>query len=167
MPQNREVTNIPWIIGDDEVDSPADIAMGGRVVRYKAGGTLNVGDSVCISAPGTVNKTVTTAEHFKRVGIVVGGQAISPGIRGVIARQNDVGVQAALVNQWVLVVCTGVYWAVAQAAIAAAAYVRPDTTTAGRVLTATTVADAGKILGLAIDAAAIAGDKIRIQLALQ
>lgn len=168
MSDIREITNEPWVIGDDETETPRGISIGGRVIRYVAAGSLNIGDAVVLSAAGVVNKSAVSADGLKRVGIVVGGEQIGLA-RVVVQRKNDIGKLAATVNQAVLVAHVGVCWAVAQAAIAAGAYVKPDVTTPGRVLTAavtTDVAagDTGKIIGIAIDAAAIAGDLIRVQL---
>ena len=168
MPDLREISNLPWLIGDDEIEAIRGINVGGRVVRYTAAAALNVGDAVFISAAGTVNKSTVAADHLKRAGIVVGGEAIGAA-RVAVQRAADVGKAAAAAGQAVLVAVDGsICYAVAQAAIAAGAAVKPDLTTAGRVLTATiaAAADFGRVLGLAIEAAAAAGDKIRIQIAL-
>ena len=153
MPGNRAATNLPWIICNDELEG--EIAVGGLIVQAKAGGTLLIGDAVFISAAGTVNKSTVAADHTKQCGLVVGGQRY--GHRQIVQRQLDVGLQAALVNEFVYVCIKGLAWGVAQAAIATAGVpVKPDVTTAGRLLTATlgAGADEGKLLGKAWQTAA-------------
>lgn len=170
MPQNKALSLgvSSWTLVSDE-GGDTEIACGGQVLRALAGGTLNVGDAVIITADGTVNKDTTTGNHLKAAGIVVGGRAFG---RNAIQRANDVGSQAALVNQEVYVCVLGLCYGVAQAAILAGAYVRPDTTTAGRLLTGTittdvAAGDSGKMIGKAWQAAAGAASKFLVMVSLQ
>ncbi len=168
MAQIRGVTVMPWILSNDE-GGDSEIASGGLVLRAIAGGTLLVGDAVILTANGTVNKDTVTGNHLKACGIVLGGRNFG---RNMIQRKLDVGAQAALVNQEVYVCITGLCYGVAQAAIAQGAYVRPDTTTAGRLLTGTVTTDVaagdtGKMIGKAWEAAAGAASVFLVLVSLQ
>lgn len=159
MPQNKEFNGISWIILTDEVDN--EIACGGIVLRAKAAAALLIGDAVWISADGTVNKSATTADFLKLAGIVLGGRAFG---RNAIQRANDVGLQCANANEEVYICQLGLCFGVAQAAITAGAFVKPDVTTAGRLNVATittdlAAGDTGKIVGRAWQAAAGAASK--------
>lgn len=113
------------------------LAPGGIVLPFKngSGGTLLLGDSVFISADRSVSKSVTAADHTKRVGIVVGGQQT-----GFEANNNlgEYGVRVAANNGEVVMVCVqGVSYVICDAAIGAGVAVAPSTTVAGRVRPAT------------------------------
>jgi len=154
MPQNKPLSagETSWSLLTDE-GGDTEIACGGLVVRAKAALTLLIGDAVWISGDGTVSKTAVAADHQKAAGLVIGGRAFG---RSAVQRQNDVGVQAGLVNEEIYVCVLGLCWGVAQAAIVAGAVVKPDVTTAGRLLTAVlgAGADEGKNIGKAWTAAA-------------
>ena len=136
---------------------------GGRCQPYTAGAALLIGDAVIISAAQTVNKDTTTGNHFKRIGLVVGGKAL---FNDVSTDTLDVGDPAAAINDMVFVATEGVTYGIADAtAILVGSPVAPSTTTAGRLRLATTAADAGKIIGIALDAnGGVAGTKIRVQI---
>jgi len=145
------------------------LACGGLIIRAKAALTLAIGDAVFISGDGTVSKSVTTADFLKAAGVVIGGRAFG---RHAIQRAADVGLAAALVNEEVYVCQLGLCQGVAQAAITAGAFVKPDVTTAGRlnVALATTdlvAGDTGKIIGRAWTAAAGAASKFIVNVSLQ
>lgn len=158
MPQNKHFNGFSWIlVGDEE----SEIATGGIVVRAKAAVALLLGDAVFISADGTVSKSTTTADFLKGAGIVIGGRTFG---RNAIQRANDVGLQCAAANEEVYVCQLGLCYGVAQAAIGAGAFVKPDVTTAGRlnvatITTDTVAGDTGKIVGRAWQAAAGAASK--------
>lgn len=165
MPQNKPLSLGvgAWTLVSDE-GGDTELSCGGQVVRALAAVTLLIGDAVYISGDGTVTKDAVTGNHLKLAGIVVGGRAFG---RTAIQRAADVGSQAALATQEVYVCILGLCYGVAQAAIAAGAYVKPDVTTAGRVLTATittdvAAGDTGRIIGRAWQAAAGAASKLLI-----
>lgn len=170
MPQNKAISagGSSWVLVTDE-GGDTELACGGLVVRAKAGGTLKVGDAVIITGDGTVNIDTVTGNHLKAAGLVIGGRSFG---RNAIQRAADVGLACALVNEEVYVCVQGLCYGVAQAAITAGAYVRPDTTTAGRLLTATittdlVAGDSGKIVGKAWQAAAGAASKFIVLVSLQ
>ncbi len=186
---DREPTNLPWIMMNDSLgEDGGQFAVGGVVFVATAGAALNIGDAVFISGVGTVNKSVTAADHQKRCGIVVGpvARAVVSSFQKVIQRINDVGLQAAATNDPVLVCFGGLCYAVADAAITVGVAVAPSTTVAGRVRPATNpVVAAGatavtstaangaiitgdgfnRIIGMAFDASAAAGNIIRVLVA--
>lgn len=169
MPQTKNITlATSWTLLTDE-GGDTELACGGIVIRAKAGATLLVGDAVFISGDGTVNKSAVAADHLKAAGIVIGGRGFG---RHAIQRLADVGVQAALVNEEVYVCQLGLCIGVAQAAIAAGAFVKPDVTTAGRLLTAAVTTDlvagdTGRMIGRAWQAAAGAASKFIVNVSLQ
>jgi len=141
---------------------------GGRCIALTAAAQLNIGDAVWLSASVTVNKSAVTADHLKRVGIVIGGTNLYD---ETSQDALDIGESAADANEKVFVAVYGVVYAVADAtAILVGSPVAPSTTTAGRVRLATVTTDlvagdTGKILGIALDAnGGVAGTKIRILL---
>ncbi len=150
---------------------PDTLTTGGRCLAFVNAATaaLLIGDTVFLSAAGgVVDKSAVTADHLKRVGLVVGGRSFyNEASQDVL----DIGEIAAAINQPVLVATEGVVYAVSDGtAILAGSYVAPSVTTAGRVRLATVTTDlvagdTGKILGLAVDAnGSVAGTKIRILL---
>lgn len=168
MAQIRGLTVMPWILANDE-GGDTEIASGGMVLRALAGNTLKVGDSVILTANGTVSSDIVTGNHLKAAGIVLGGRNFG---RQAIQRKNDVGQVAALINQEVYVCISGLCYGVAQAAIAQGAYVRPDVTTLGRLLTGTVTTDlvagdTGKMIGKAWEAAAGAASVFLVLVSLQ
>lgn len=170
MPQNKALSAgvASWLLLTDE-GGDTELACGGIVVRAKAALTLAVGDAVWISGDGIVSKSLVTADFLKVAGVVLGGRAFG---RNAIQRQNDVGVQCALINEEVFICQLGLCFGVAQAAITAGAYVKPDVTTAGRLNVATVTTDlaagdTGKMIGRAWTAAAGAASKFIVNVSLQ
>lgn len=165
---SRRPTNFPWIISNDSLGEDAGaFATGGTATIYTAGATLLIGDAVFVSAAFTVNKSVVAGDRLKRAGIVVGGISRSVESGTLEALQNilDLGDQAAVVNDPVLVCTDGICYAVADGVIAAGTLVTLSAATAGRVTASASAAvtDAEAVLGQAIDAAAANGDKIRVK----
>lgn len=152
-----------WVAPAPDVGTP-----GGRCAAYTAAVALLIGDAVWLSASQTVSKSAVTADHLKRIGIVVGGKAL---FNDVSTDALDVGDPAAAINDMVFVATEGICYAIADnTAILVGSPVAPSTTTAGRVRLATVTTDlvagdTGKILGIALDAnGGVAGTKIRVQL---
>jgi hypothetical protein len=128
---------------------------GGVVHAMIAGATLLIGDAVRLTAAFTVGKTNVAANYFNFMGIVVGGARTD---FRVMQDDSAIGMQAALVNEVVLLGISGKFKVVADAAIAAGAAIQVGTVTAGRVDDPAAVS--GIILGTALEAATNAGDKI-------
>ncbi len=140
-------------------DATADnLGVGGDVLQFIAAAALNIGDVVYLSAANTVNKSNTPANYQKFVGVVVGGKATYNQI-GTLS--TDVGNAAAAANEDVLVQFNGKCWAVADAAVAAGGLITQGATTAGRVDDSAS-ATQGQIIGMALQAATNAADKILI-----
>lgn len=150
---------------------PDSLTTGGRCLTFlnAATGPLLIGDAVFLSAAGgVVDKSAVTADHLKRIGLVVGGRSFyNEASQDVL----DIGEVAAAINQPVLVATEGTVYAVSDTtAILAGSYVAPSIITAGRIRLATVTTDlvagdTGKILGLALDAnGGVAGIKIRVAL---
>lgn len=139
-----------------DVNGKYGYAVGGITSLFSAGATLNVGDLVYLSAANTVNKSAVAATVLgKLMGVVVGGWRTD---MKALTRKLDVGTQAALVNEAVIVLSRGKYWVVSGAAITAADILTADTGTAGRVKTGTVTTDlvagdSGRIVGNALEAA--------------
>lgn len=150
-------------------DDRTPVGGGGLCLIATASGALNVGDAVQLSAVDTVTKTIVTADHDQRIGIVVGGT--QTGMRALVG-SDALGIAAAADGEQVLVQYSGVAWAVADAnTVAAGDKVKLGETTAGRVLDGTDTTDlaagiTGQILGTALDTAAAAGDPVRVLLTL-
>ncbi|SRR6266511_3208493 len=136
---------------ENDADTP-----GGLILAYNAAATLLIGDVVFISAAFAVNKNNTPASYQKFAGVVVGGFRTD---YRVLQDDGAVGLQAALVNEVVLVGYLGKFKVIADAAIAAAGQLTQGATTAGRVDDSAS-ATQGQIIGIALEAAANAGDKI-------
>lgn len=163
----RRPTNFPWILTNDaNGEDLGAFACGGYVVVATAAATLLIGDAVFWSAAFNVNKSTTAGDRLKRAGIVVGSvpRAVQDYTLEALQSTLDIGDQAALVNQAVLVCHRGIALATADGVIAAGAQVTFSATTAGRVTAAATAAvtDAMGVVATAIDAAAANGDKIRV-----
>ncbi len=143
---------VPW--GD--VETPG--GSGGPTVPFKATVALKIGDAVVLAAASFVTKTAVAADGGRFAGIVVGGGGNFGGDYS-LEDSGSTGFAIAVANKSIQVRVAGIAWVVAGAAILVNAKLGLDTTTAGRVLTNAT---AGQIIGIALDAAAAAGDKIRI-----
>lgn len=143
---------------------------GGLCLLAKATVNLNVGDTVIWhTAAEEVTKDNTTGLHTKRAGIVVGGT--QTGLKA-LAGSDAVGTLAASAGEQVLVCYSGIAWGIAQPAdVAIGDKLRPDTTTAGRLLDGTDTTDTaagitGKVIGTALSASAAGGDAIKVLVAL-
>lgn len=165
----RRPSNVPWVILSELMgDDFGRMAVGGECVVLLAGGALNIGDAIYGSAAFTVNKSTVAANQVFRAGIVVGGvpRALESATLEVQQRINagggDIGVQAAAVNDPVLVCIQGVCYAVVDGAVAAFSQLKLSTTTAGYLTLAVPTTDASKIVGMAIDASTAAGQIIRV-----
>jgi hypothetical protein len=154
-------TRLPYV---NNSNSYANAEVGGTVKRFKAGGTLLIGDAVYLSAEDTVNKATGVAGGNRRVsvGVVVGGQSYQKagGSDRVAVASTETGATAATSNQWVLVQISGIAWAVADAAVTVNTMVALGATTAGRLDDVTFAA--GDMLGIALDTATSGGDKIKV-----
>jgi len=140
-------------------DAPSDLgSVGGDILPFTAAAALNIGDAVYISAADTVAKSNTPANYQKFAGIVVGGKAT---YNQVGTLSTDVGVAAAATGEIVLVQRSGKAWVVADAAIVAGALLTQGATTAGRVDDSAS-ATQGQIIGLALQAATNAADKLQM-----
>lgn len=152
-------TNLGYI-GDNQVIA----GYGGLVAKFTAAVALKIGDSVFLSAANTVSKSITAGDRLKRIGVVVGGDAF--GDRET-TDANSIGDEAAAIGGEVMVCYSGVAIGVAGAvAVTAFAPLMFDATTAGRLVPATPATDAGKIVGMAIEAQATAGSTFKLLVAL-
>lgn len=139
-------THHRWILCENE---DAGVSVGGRVISAVALGTLTLGQAVCwISGTDRgVNTSTAAAVHRGFAGIVVGGTRLMAG-SGNFACANERGdygvLQAATVNQEVLIQIDGIAFAIMAGGYAVGTVLVPDTGTAGRVLTA---ADIGVTTG--------------------
>lgn len=163
----RRPTNLPWILTSDGLgEDNGQYACGGLVLVAKAAATLLIGDAVFWSAAGVVNKSTVAGDRLKKAGIVIGGvpRAVQDYTLEALQSSLDIGEQAALVNQSVLVCYAGICLAVATGAITAGALVTFSAATAGRVVVsaAAAAADALGSLGTAVDASAADADLLRI-----
>lgn len=145
-----------WGANPDELSG-----VGGPTIEIAAGAALKIGDVAYISAASTVNKSATAANGAFFAGVVVGGGSdfgassealgfdrANVGLSGIVPSGKAAMLQIA-----------GIAYVVAGDAILAGASVGFDTGTAGRVLTNTT---SKQIIGIALTAAAAAGDIIKI-----
>lgn len=166
-PSGRRPTNFPWILTNDSLgEDLGQFATGGLVLVAKAAATLLIGDAVFWSAAGTVNKSTVAGDRLKKCGIVIGGvpRGVQDYTLEALQSSLDIGEQAALVNQAVLVCWHGICLAVATGAISAGALVTFSAATSGRVVVspAASAADAMGALGTAVDASAADADLLRI-----
>ncbi len=147
---------IAWSAYSDEL---AEIAggVGGETIVMNAAQAMNIGDGVFVSGVDIVDKSITVLDYVARAGIVVGGQIPAEGNMAILQHPSDIGEIAAAINKPVLVCVGGICRAVADGIIAVGDVVEPDAVTAGRVSTGVT-----QPFGVALDAAALAGDVIRI-----
>ena len=139
-------------------DPDAQAGAGGPTVALIAGAALKHGDVVYVSAARTVNKAAVAANGAKFAGVVVGGGS-DFGADQAEFETRFVGLAATAANKTAVVQVIGIANVVAGDAIVAGAQLGFDTTTAGRVLTNTT---AGQIIGIALTAAAAAGNTIQM-----
>jgi F0F1-type ATP synthase membrane subunit c/vacuolar-type H+-ATPase subunit K len=121
--------------------------LGGGVVRLVAGAgaSLILGQVVCLTgvADYAVNTSIVDTTHRSVIGVVVGGGHIQTGITdyNIITDYNLYGVTvAAVATEDVLIQIRGVCYGIMAGAYAAGVVLRPDTTTAGRLLS---IADVG------------------------
>jgi hypothetical protein len=130
-------------------------SLGGQVMQFTAGASLNVGDAVQISGSLTVNKATTNPS--KVIGIVVGGQSMQGDgalfeSQGTNSASDIALIQsaqlAAIANQTVFILTFGVFYVIADGAIANGAPIKISASTAGRVTSGT--------VGLTINAGATA-----------
>ncbi len=148
---------IPWSAYSEDL---AEIigSVGGETVVMKSAAALNIGDGVFVSGVDIVDKSTTVLDYAARAGIVVGGQIPEEGSMAVLQDVLDIGeIAASAINKLVLVCTAGICRVVADGIIAVGDVVEPDAVTAGRVSTGTT-----QPFGVALEAAALAGDVIRI-----
>lgn len=130
-PNSQKATNFPYIKHSSDSDALADI--GGATIGFKAGGTLKLGDAVCLTAADTVNKSTVAGDIVNFVGIVVGGAQLGGYIN---TEKNKYGVlTAALVNERVVVQRTGIAYVVTDAAYAVGVSLVPSGAVAGSMIT--------------------------------
>lgn len=165
----RRPSNVPWVILSEYAgDDFGRIGVGGECIVLLAAAALNIGDSVYGSAAFSVNKSTTAGNQVLRAGIIVGGvpRSVESATLEVQQRINaaggDIGVQAAATNDPVLVCIQGVCYAVVDGAVTAWSQLKLSTTTAGQLTTATPGTDAGKVVGMAVDASSGANQIIRV-----
>lgn len=133
---------------------------------YPAQAATLIGDFVFLNASGQAQKSTTIGNYTTRCGVVVGGKATDMMVSDDI---NDVGLTAAAAaGDPTLVAWAGIFWAIADAAIAAAGVLvginGTSITTAGRVVGAATAA--GSRLGVAMTTAAGAGSVFKVAIIL-
>lgn len=129
------------------------VLSGKYVEQFVAGATLLIGDVVFFDpATSRVNKSLTLGDYDSAVGVVVGGRSTF----GQILQDNiDIGEQAALVGEEVLVAWGGIVKCISDAAIANGDRVAAATaTTAGRVKTSVAT---NFVIGVALAVAGGAG----------
>jgi len=149
-------THLGYIAG-----SGSDIANqepGGLCFVAKATVALNIGDAVIVDTTADqVTKSLTTGDHIRRCGIVVGGT--QTGMKA-LTELEAVGLAAAAIDEQVLVCYSGIAWGIAQTnSVAVGDELSLDTTTAGRLLDS---AVPTKNVGIALSASASAGDPIKV-----
>lgn len=115
-----------------EPDQDSGVSPSGKVAEYTAGASLKLGESVYFSAAKTVNKSNSAGNAGLVAGVVCGGY--QTGMQ-VLTDINLINVMvAALVNEPIIVLWSGVYWIISDAAIAVGTPIKLGTTTAGRVM---------------------------------
>lgn len=144
-------TNFRWLTSCEDVDLSADTP-GGFVKPLIASGTLHVGDVVEVDGDFTVGEAGVDSVV---IGVVVGGTRTDMNIH---QDDIDIGTLAAEADEIALVCILGTAKVVSSAAIAAGALLKAAAN--GTVATATVATDAGKILGVALEAAAGAAEEI-------
>lgn len=130
-PNSQKPTNLPYTKHSSDSDAAADI--GGPTIEFIAGGALNLGDAVCLTAADTVNKSTVAGDIVNYVGIVVGGAQLK---NYVNTEKNKYGViPAANVNERVIVQIRGVAYVLTAAAYAVGTSLVPSGAVAGRMIT--------------------------------
>jgi hypothetical protein len=143
-------TNLPYVTHRATSDQAAQGQVGGPCIEYTAGGSLNVGDCVLITAANTVNRSGVGTDYVAYVGVVVGGRRTG-GLAVWDLRSN--ALLAATAGEEVLVQYAGIANVVANSALGPANLVVPSPSV-GRVIGGIT---AGQTLGIMVTAAAGAG----------
>jgi hypothetical protein len=151
-----------YVAGGSGAEDLANGVEGGLCLVAKATVALLIGDAVIVdTTTGQVTKSLTTGDHVRRCGIVVGGTRT--GMKA-LAGSEAVGLAAAAIDEQVLVCYSGIAWAIAQTdSVAVGDALSLDTTTAGRVLDS---AVATKNVGIALSASAAAADPVKVLVVL-
>ena len=125
-------------------------SVGGNTKRYIAGGALNVGDIVLLTAADTVNKSATAADLAAFAGVVVSGDLLS----GQIPDDTSVAsVNAASSGGYAIVQYNGIAYALAGGTVTIGTHLSViGDTTAGRVIAGTT---AGIIVGTPVESGSV------------
>jgi hypothetical protein len=130
-PNSQKPTNLPYTKHSSDSDAAADI--GGPTIEFTAGGTLKLGECVCLTAADTVNKSAVAGTIVNYVGVVVGGAQLKGYVN---TEKNKYGVlNAALVNERVIVQTRGVAYVITDAAYAVGVALVPSTAVAGSMIT--------------------------------
>jgi hypothetical protein len=130
-PNSQKPTNLPYTKHSSDSDAAADI--GGPTTEFIAGGALNLGDAVCVTAADTVNKSTVAGDIVNYVGIVVGGARLA---NYVNTEKNKYGViQAAATGERVIVQTRGIAYVLTAAAYAVGTALVPSGAVAGRMIT--------------------------------
>lgn len=129
------------------------VLSGKYVEQFVAGATLLIGDVVFFDpATSRVNKSLTLGDYDSAVGVVVGGRKT---FGQILQDTIDIGEQAAVVGEEVLVAWGGIVKCISDAAIANGDRVAAATaTTAGRVKTSVAT---NFVIGVALAVAGGAG----------
>lgn len=162
MGGSKRPTNFTYIQSQDEANLVDGDTPGGVVLAYKAGAALNVGDIVYLSAAHTVNKSADVADYVAVAGVVVGGAKTN---YEVVQDDQDIGEQAAATGELVLVGVLGKFKVVSDDAITLGNKLTSGGTTAGRAAVGTITTDlaagqSGSLVGMALEDAAGAAEKI-------
>lgn len=179
MGGSHRPTNLPYVINSESglevglvplfgASAAADYqSVGGVIILAQAAATLNIGDAVFQTTTANQwNKSTTVANYLGLNGIVVGGRntdlkvvtdyiasGTAPVLQGVLV--------AATALQEVLIMISGIFYAVSDVALATInTIVTGGAVTAGRVTT--TGVAAGNHVGITMGAAAGAGQIVKI-----
>lgn len=145
-------------------DPDALAGAGGNTVNVSAAVALKIGDAVHVhTVAGQVTKTAVTANGAKFAGVVVGGGSTFGGGYALYGT-TEVGLALVAAAQSVVLQVDGIANVVADGVIAAGDAVVLSATVAGRVITVGAT-PAGQLIGIALKAAAAAGDIIQILIA--
>lgn len=146
-------------VGRLGADPDAIGGAGGNTIVLTAEAALLIGDIVFVStaAAGSVNKSATVGDYVRFAGVAVGGGSTFGADLGIFDR-NATGLALIPINKATVIQTNGIAWVTAGAAIALGARCTAGAT-AGRVYTGGV---AGQTVGIAMDVAANAGDKIRM-----
>jgi hypothetical protein len=162
MTREAGPTHHGYLGGGGQATDLANEVEGGLCFVAKATVALNIGDAVIVhTVAGEVTKSLTTGDHIRRAGIVVGGTKTH---MRALTESGAVGLAAAAIGEQVLVCYSGIAWGIAQTAtVAIGDILSLDTTTAGRLLDS---AVATKNAGIALSASAAGGDPVKVLVAL-